>query len=161
MEKKRSLGITLCNLTNALKRRTDERVTRCVTCVSTRTQGWIIGYLADHENEDIFQRDIEAKMGIRRSTATGILKLMEKNGLITREPVDYDARLKKLVLTPLAMEAHKAISSAIEQNERDILSCLTSEEQEAFFAIADKLITCLNSSGKPDSHDCPACEKNR
>lgn len=30
---------------------------------------------------------------------TGILQLMEKNGFLLREPVAYDARLKKLVLT--------------------------------------------------------------
>ena len=53
-----------------------------------------------NEDRDMFQRDVEAEFNIRRSTATGILQLMEKNGFLLREPVAYDARLKKLVLTP-------------------------------------------------------------
>ena len=144
MESRRSLGLTLCNLVNAVKRRTDETVGSCVSCVTTRTQGWVIGFLADHEDEEIFQRDIEAQMGIRRSTATGILQLMEKNGLITRESVEHDARLKRLVLTPMAKEAHQTIKEVIEQNDRDMLSCLTPEEQDAFFALTDKLMAGLN-----------------
>ena len=35
----------------------------------------------------MFQRDVEAEFNIRRSTATGILQLMEKNGFLLREPV--------------------------------------------------------------------------
>jgi len=144
MERKRLLGLTLCTLVNAVKRRTDEKIASCVPCAATRTHGWIIGFLADHEGEEIFQRDIEAQMGIRRSTATGILQLMEKNGLITREPVERDARLKKLTLTPAAKEAHKAIAQVIEQNDREMLSCLTTEEQELFFSLTEKLIESIN-----------------
>lgn len=140
MERKRSLGFTLCMLGNAIKRRTDERVASCVPCAATRTHGWIIGFLADHEGQEIFQRDIESELGIRRSTATGILQLMEKNGLITRESVEHDARLKKITLTPAAKEANIAIRQTIERNDRDMLNCLTPEEQELFFALAEKLI---------------------
>ena len=45
----------------------------------------------------VFQRDVERAFGLSRSTATGILQLMEKNGLILRESVHNDARLKSLV----------------------------------------------------------------
>ncbi len=38
-----------------------------------------------NEGKEIFQKDIEAEFNIRRSTATGILKLMEKNGFINRQ----------------------------------------------------------------------------
>ncbi len=151
MEKKRSLGFTVCTLGNAMKRRIDERISRCVPCVTTRTHGWVIAYLADHEGEEIFQRDIEAQMGVRRSTVTGILQLMEKNGLIVREPVARDARLKKLSLTPKAREAHMAIRQTIEQNEREMMSCLTPEEQETFFALADKLTAGINAQ---DNEEC-------
>ena len=48
-------------------------------------QGWIIDYIYDRGNDPVFQRDIEKEFTIRRSTATELLKLMEKNGLITRQ----------------------------------------------------------------------------
>ena len=45
----------------------------------TMMQSWIIRFLYEHSEEDIYQRDIEAEFSIARSTATGILKLMEKS----------------------------------------------------------------------------------
>ena len=65
----------------------------------TMMQSWIIRFLYEHSEEDIYQRDIEAEFSIARSTATGILKLMEKRGYIRRVSVERDARLKKLELT--------------------------------------------------------------
>lgn len=47
------------------------------------------------QSDDVFQKDIEEEYSIRPSTATELLKQMEKNGLIVREPVSYDNRLKK------------------------------------------------------------------
>ena len=44
-------------------------------------QSWIIRFLYEHSEEDIYQRDIEAEFSIARSTATGILKLMEKEDI--------------------------------------------------------------------------------
>ena len=46
----------------------------------TVMHGWIIGYLARNRERDVYQRDIEAKFGISRSTVTNILQCMEKNG---------------------------------------------------------------------------------
>ena len=42
--------------------------------------------------KDIYQKDIEKEFQIRRSTATGILQLLEKNGFLIRETVEWDAR---------------------------------------------------------------------
>ena len=53
---------------------------------------------------DIYQKDVEKEFQIRRSTATGTLQILEKNGFIRREPVKQDARLKKLVPTDKAKE---------------------------------------------------------
>ena len=60
-------------------------------------QGWIIGYLYDHKEEEIFQRDIEAEFYIARSTVTCLVKQMEQKGYIARVAVERDCRLKRLV----------------------------------------------------------------
>ena len=65
---------------------------------------WIIGYLADRENEDIYQRDLEKEFGSCRSTISKMLAAMEHNGLVERARVSSDDRLKKIVLTPLAKQ---------------------------------------------------------
>lgn len=105
---------------------------------TTGMQGWIIGFLHRNEDRDMFQRDVEAEFNIRRSTATGILQLMEKNGFLLREPVAYDARLKKLVLTPKALAVHEGVISRIRATEARITKDVTPEELEQFFAITAK-----------------------
>lgn len=47
----------------------------------TKTQGHVLAYLYEQEGRDIFQKDVEAEFSISRSTATGILKLMEKEDI--------------------------------------------------------------------------------
>ena len=65
----------------------------------TGMQAMIVHHLIIHEKQgDIFQKDLENAFQMRRSTATGILQLMEQHGIIRREPVEHDGRLKRLVL---------------------------------------------------------------
>lgn len=59
----------------------------------------IIAYLDTQRDHDVFQYDIERKFSITRSTASRVLSLMEKKGLITRESVERDARVRKIMLT--------------------------------------------------------------
>ena len=65
----------------------------------TGTNGCIIGYLAENSGRDVFQKDIEKAFGITRSTASKVINLMEQKGLVERQSVSCDARLKKIVLT--------------------------------------------------------------
>jgi len=101
--------------------------------------GWIIGYLYDHQENDIFQRDFENEFSIRRSTATAILQLMEKKELITRNPVKYDARLKKIILTDKAIEIHEMVAREIDQMEEQLTRGISGEELETFFTIMRKM----------------------
>ena len=50
----------------------------------TSMQSWIIRYLYKNNDKDIFQKDIEKEFSIRRSTATVLPQLMEKNDLIIK-----------------------------------------------------------------------------
>ena len=79
----------------------------------TGTNGWVIGYLLENMDHDVYQRDIENAFSIRKSTVSKIIKLMENKDLIRRESVEYDARLKKIVLTDKAIEIHKMIKEDI------------------------------------------------
>ena len=73
----------------------------------TNMQRRVLHYiLFESLQRDIYQKDVEKEFQIRRSTATGILQLLEKNGFVSRESVVWDARLKKVVPTQKA-EAHR------------------------------------------------------
>lgn len=137
--KTRHIGGELKQVSNLLKRRLDAHMAQAGLEPLTGMQGWIIGYLADRPDQDVFQRDIEQEFEIRRSTATGILQLMERKGLLRREPVAQDARLKKLVLTPQALAMHQQVFEQIHAFELTLYQGLTAQDVSNFFDIMDKL----------------------
>ena len=94
---------------------------------------------ANDEGRDVFQRDVECNLNIRSSTATGILKTLEKNGYIERASVPSDARLKKLVLTKKSYDMFEQIYPFIKAVNAKITEGLTEEEIEQFYCIAEKL----------------------
>lgn len=100
----------------------------------TVMHGWIIGYLYDHPDQDIYQKDIETAFHITRSTVTNIVKLMEKKGYIQRVSVEKDARLKKLILTEKAKQIQR-------QNYMDMHNIV--EKQLTKNISAEDLETCL------------------
>ncbi|MBQ8740876.1 MAG: MarR family transcriptional regulator [Clostridia bacterium] len=138
MQKERHLGFEIRTLNNYVKRFV-QSTKPAEFKESTGVHGWAIRYFYENRDKDIFQRDFEARFSIRRSTATNMLKLMEKNGLITREPVAYDARLKKIVLTEKAIEIHKKATKNIEMIESTLKKGITEEELNSFYSVVDKI----------------------
>jgi DNA-binding MarR family transcriptional regulator len=116
----------------------------------TGTHGWAMGYLYHNRDRDIFQKDFEQEFNIRRSTASSILSLMEKNGLIKRESVDYDARLKKITLTDKAIEIQTLVEAAFDRFENVLRQGISDGELDVFFGVLDKICENLNSSGSTE-----------
>lgn len=104
----------------------------------TESNRWLIMYLYDHREDNVFQKDIEEEFSVRRSTSSNIISLMEKKGLVERVSVDYDARLKKLVLTPKALEQCGRISRELESFEKKLTNGISEEELEIFYKVLDK-----------------------
>jgi len=107
----------------------------------TGMQSFIIRYLYNNESKEIFQRDIEKKFNIRRSTATVILQLMEKRELIEKVSVSYDGRLKKLKLTSKALKVNMNIEQDIESFEAKMRQGISDENIEIFMETIKKIIS--------------------
>lgn len=105
----------------------------------TVMHGWILGFLYDNPERDIFQKDIETEFAIARSTVTCIVKLMEKKGYIRRESVEQDARLKKLVLTETGRKIHELHINDVDVLEKRYQRNISEEEIKIFWAVAEKL----------------------
>ena len=84
----------------------------------------------------VFQRDVERAFGLSRSTATGILQLMEKNGLILGESVHNDARLKSLVPTEKAAHLDAQIGESLRRTEQRLTRGLSSAQLTLFLQTA-------------------------
>lgn len=138
MDTERQLGFEIRTVNNLIKRYFEQHKPEEFK-ESTGVHGWAIRYFYENRDKDIFQRDFELRFSIRRSTATNMLKLMEKNGLIKRQPVEYDARLKKIVLTEKSIAIHKKATHNIAVFEQLLSSGITEEELCSFYNILDKI----------------------
>lgn len=102
-------------------------------------QGWIIGYLYDHRDEEVFQKDIETEFYIARSTVTCLVKQMEKKGYITRVAVERDSRLKRLCLLEKGEKLHESFHHNIDTVERQIREGIPEEQLQIFFKVAEQI----------------------
>lgn len=120
----------------------------------TGTNGCIIGYLAENNDRDVFQKDIEKAFGITRSTASKVINLMEQKGLVERQSVSYDARLKKIVMT----DKSKAISHLMAEDMDLVESVLTdgfsSEEKKALYNYLQRMKQNLKSYYLKEKEEC-------
>ena len=123
-------GMWIHVLSHKLKKRMNADVQSLgITGVQSRIMHYI---LIKCTEGPVFQRDVENAFDMCRSTATGILQLMEKNGLILRENVASDARLKSLIPTKKAEQLDAQIGELLRQTKRRLTQGL-SDEQLALF----------------------------
>lgn len=105
----------------------------------TGTHGYILGYLARRKNAPVYQKDIEAHFGIRRSSASNVLTLMEKNGLVERCAVNQDARLKRIVMTQKGWALHQDTVKAFERISQKALEGVSAEDLDVFYDVLNRI----------------------
>ena len=133
------VGYHLRRLDNLLMRNTMAQARSMNLDEVTVMHGWILAYIYENQERDIYQKDIETQFGINRSTVTNIVKLMEKKELIRRESVPKDARLKKLVLTEKGIWAKKVSYEAVQATEKQTVLGISEKELDYFFKLIEKM----------------------
>lgn len=111
----------------------------------TTVQIRIMRYLFKNIDKEIYQKDIEKNFVVRRSTASGILDTMEKNGMLLRIPSEFDARSKRIVLTDKYINKVDLLEELIEKFQDDLLSGISDVELNTFFTVIDKMKDNLNN----------------
>ena len=139
MNRENDIGFAIRVLSNLIKRDVEKsRINLGIDPVKG-INGWAIGYFYENRDKDIFQKDFESAFSIRRSTASKILKTMEQKGLIERVSVESDARLKKIIITDMAVDIYKKITAEIENREERLRKGISDEELRVFFGVMKKL----------------------
>ncbi len=115
--------------------------------------GWAIRYLYDNKDKDVFQKDFEKQFCIARSTVTNIIQLLEEKGLVRREFVKSDARLKKVILTQKGIESHEKIEEMITRMNLQMIEGISDEELEIFLNVAEKIRGNIEKNNKETSRD--------
>ncbi len=139
----KSISQELKVLTNLIRRKTFSHETLNEVGQVLGSQGYVIRFLSENQDKDVFQKDIEKAFKIRRSTVTAALNRMEKGGLIKRESVDFDSRLKKISLTEKGLSIHNFIKKSFENTDNELKNALTQKEMDTFFSILSKLQSVL------------------
>ena len=104
-------------------------------------QGKALHFILVRNSEgDVFQKDVEEEYSLRPPTATKLLKDMEKNGLIRRETVPYDARLKRIVATEKALQYQELICESLEETESRLTNGISEEDLDTFFRVIHQMI---------------------
>ena len=139
------LGRNVHMLSRLLKRNTDIEVTKYGI---TGVQSVIMGFIYEKSRKkDVFAKDIEKAFDLRRASSAGLIQNMERNGLIKREMVGNDARLKKIVLTEKALELRKKLDKSIKNMEKKMQDGLTKEEVEKYIELTKKMAKNLERRG--------------
>ena len=111
----------------------------------TAVQSRVLHYILVHSQEGpVYQRDVEGAFDLSRSTTTGILQLLERNGLLNRESVACDARLKRLIPTARAAEIDAQVRDSIREIEGLLMQDIPAEQIQLFLEITAKMSANLD-----------------
>ncbi len=104
----------------------------------THTQFHILCFLSEHKG-DTYQKDIEISFNLRRSTVSKALSLLEKKGLLEKQSVERDARLKKIVLTQKGIDLLKLVRITIDDTNSQLIADIDPEELKIFYKVLNQL----------------------
>ena len=139
MKEKQVIVYEICTLDQMFRKMAEATVEKSGV---SQMQSWFIRYLYEHtieQKEEVFQKDLEAFFHVPRSTATGLLKSMEKQKMILRESVKCDARLKRLILTQKGIDIQLTIMELFDQNEFLLKENIPEEQMDTFFEVIHML----------------------
>ncbi len=101
---------------------------------------WVIDYVTDNSDIDIYQKDIEAEFSINRATASKMLFLMEEKKFISRISSSEDRRLKKIVILPEGEKLKEICLAFRKEMEQELTSALSEEEIKFLKKILRKMV---------------------
>jgi DNA-binding MarR family transcriptional regulator len=82
---------------------------------------------------------IAERMIVSRPTLTGVLRTLERRGMIRRLPHPTDGRMALISIAPHGRAAVAGLRPALHQAEKRWLDCLTEEEQRELLGMVARL----------------------
>ncbi len=149
MDKTDHIGYRMRYFNRCMQRLVDQKNrAREETYGMSMTDGWILRYLHEHEGEEVFQKNIETDLHIKKSALTQQLNEMEAHGLIRRSISKHDSRYKCISRTDKALEIHQQIMDEIEEHEKLMRKGIDEEDLAVFSRVLDQMIQ--NISEEPE-----------
>ena len=154
MNKQHQIGREILQITYRCKRLVFAKQMAAGVDKEIIMNGRILGFLSSNEGRDIFQKDIEQETSLTKSSVSNLLTKMEQKGLIKRQSIAGDARLKKIVLTELGSQINEKNRKAIDAVDMNFVRGLTVEEQDQLLRILKKINCNMKGMEEESRHDC-------
>lgn len=94
------------------------------------------------------QGEIAARLHIKRSNMTKVMRALEKRGLVRRSKRDDDGRALEVGLTRTGAKLQKNMANAMRDHDRAVAAALTMDEQQKLLALLRKLLGEANGPGR-------------
>lgn len=138
--KNNDIGFYLRKLNNHIQKYSHTLYNRKEINECSLSNLWVIDYLMDNRNKDIYQKDIELEFSINKATASKMLSLMEEKKIISRVSSIEDGRLKKIEILPEGEKLREICLSLRREMEKELTAFLTEEETKCLKGILKKMI---------------------
>ena len=115
------------------------------------TECMICSYIFSHEN--CSQDDVSVALKTDKTTVGKALATLENKGCVVRIQDDADKRIKRLSLTAVGREKVSELVDIHNNWLRDIMTCLSEEEQKQFENYCERLLAAaekLTANGGND-----------
>ena len=107
--------------------------------IPTPTQMRIIEYILENAKKEIYQRDLEQVLNLRRATVSGVLQTMEKNQLIERVTDNNDLRSKKIILNKKTRDLFKKKEKQMKKIENILIRGISENELQTFSNVLEQM----------------------
>lgn len=119
-----------------IKRKADDQVNELGL---NAQQGRIIGYIYEHQDNGLIQKNLAEAFNRRDATITSMLKGLEKNGYIERKIPSNNERQKNLYVLPKGEQVIQDVAQMFAKVEHEIVASLTEEEQATLMQLLTKV----------------------
>ena len=128
------------NLDDLIAKNTKKNIAVESNIIASPTQIQIMDYMLNHQNETVYQKDLENTTHLSRATISSVLQTMEKHGLVTRITDNIDTRTKIVRLNSETKNFFRENKNKFDNIEKQILSGISEDELNYFTRILDKMI---------------------
>ena len=113
----------------------------------TSSQSQIIGFLIRNGGSSVCQRNIEAALGLKHPTVTGLLSRLESKGFVVLCSDENDKRCKRISLTQKSLDVYSEAKQLITNTDAALFDGISHKEREAFEISLDRIFENAKRSG--------------
>jgi DNA-binding MarR family transcriptional regulator len=102
-------------------------------------QGRMIGYIYEHQDSGIIQKDLACAFQITEASITSMLKGLEKKGYIERKIPKENERQKHIYVLPKGITLIEEFNKSFDEVEENITKALSEKEKKIFMELLIKV----------------------